>query len=428
MKKIICIIIVSSIIILFSYPFRSQAIANATVYLEANTNNVIVGDEIEVNINLKGQKVSAYSIDIYFDRTKLEFVSGPENSNTIGNKVKIVWYDKQGGSGAKEGKIENLRFKLIDTGIADFTVSGEFFDENANLIQTDFENLEIQILEQENITENMEKSIQRQDSVLLQSLRLDVEGIVPDFEPDVYDYDLTLPNELKDINNIDVQTIAENTNARIDISGNKNLKEGLNVIKIIVTNQEKNQEYKINVTKTNDISLANANLENLAIEYAVLSPEFNNQVIQYNTQVSNEMTKLNILTIPENEQGKVEITGNNNLNEGNNKIEIKVIAPNGFTQRIYIVNVYKRNKQEEEIYNQEVTKVQERLEKAYSVDKTVSNDDGNSDEIKGEDKKDFIENQEPKNHLLVAVDVFIIIAIIIGFLVYKIRKNKKIEY
>ena len=143
MKKIICIIIVSSIIILFSYPFRSQAIANATVYLEANTNNVIVGDEIEVNINLKGQKVSAYSIDIYFDRTKLEFVSGPENSNTIGNKVKIVWYDKQGGSGAKEGKIENLRFKLIDTGIADFTVSGEFFDENANLIQTDFDNLQI---------------------------------------------------------------------------------------------------------------------------------------------------------------------------------------------------------------------------------------------------------------------------------------------
>lgn len=422
MKKIIYFVITIFMIILFSYPLKSRALENATFYLQSDKDNVIIGDEFEVSLNLKGINTSAYSIEIFFDTTKLEFVSGPENSNVIGNKVKIVWYDSNGGTEVKQGELEKLKFKSIAPGIADFDVNGEFFDENTNLMQTDFENFQIEILEQD-VAEGVNgRAIQKQNSTQLKSLRLNVEGIVPDFETDIYDYSLTLPEQLKEIKDIEVQTIAENENAKIEVSGNKNLKDGLNIINVVVTNQGKSQEYKIKVTKTQNLEMANTNLENLAIEYAILSPEFNEQITRYNTQVANEIKQLNILAIPENEKGKVEILGNNNLNEGNNKIEIKVTAPNGFTQRIYEINVYKRNKQEETMYDQEVDKVKKRLEEAYSVNKEVSENDNSGERTINSDKNDESKNENGENkkdYLLMAVDVFIVVSIIIGFLAYK---------
>lgn len=422
MKKIIYFVITIFMIILFSYPVKSRALENATFYLQSDKDNVIIGDEFEVSLNLKGINTSAYSIEIFFDTTKLEFISGPENSNIIGNKVKIVWYDSNGGTEVKQGELEKLKFKSIAPGIADFDVNGDFFDESTNLMQTDFENFQIEILEQDVAEDSNGRSIQKQNSTQLKSLRLDVEGIVPDFETDIYDYSLTLPEQLKEIKDIEVQTIAENENAKIEVSGNKNLKDGLNIINVVVTNQGKSQEYKIKVTKTQNLEMANTNLENLAIEYAILSPEFNEQITRYNTQVANEINQLNILAIPENEKGKVEILGNNNLNEGNNKIEIKVTAPNGFTQRIYEINVYKRNKQEETMYDQEVDKVKKRLEEAYSVNKEVSENDNSGERTINSDKNDESKNENGENkkdYLLMAVDVFIVVSIIIGFLTYK---------
>lgn len=420
MKKIIYFVITIFMIILFSYPLKSRALENATFYLQSDKDNVIIGDEFEVSLNLKEINTSAYSIEIFFDTTKLEFISGPENSNVIGNKVKIVWYDTNGGTEAKQGELEKLKFKSIAPGIADFDVNGEFFDENINLMQTDFENFQIEILEQDVAEDSNGRSIQKQNSTQLKSLRLNVEGIVPDFETDIYDYSLTLPEQLKEIKDIEVQTIAENENAKIEVSGNKNLKDGLNIINVVVTNQGKSQEYKIKVTKTQNLEMANTNLENLAIEYAILSPEFNEQITRYNTQVANEINQLNILAIPENEKGKVDILGNNNLNEGNNKIEIKVTAPNGFTQRIYEINVYKRNKQEETMYDQEVDKVKKRLEEAYSVNKEVSENDNSGETMNNDNNEVKNEKREnKKDYLLMAVDVFIVVSIIIGFLTYK---------
>ena len=420
MKKIIYFVITIFMIILFSYPVKSRTLENATFYLQSDKDNVIIGDEFEVSLNLKGINTSAYSIEIFFDTTKLEFISESENSNVIGNKVKIVWYDTNGGTEAKQGELEKLKFKSIAPGIADFDVNGEFFDENINLMQTDFENFQIEILEQD-VAEGVNgRAIQKQNSTQLKSLRLNVEGIVPDFETDIYDYSLTLPEQLKEIKDIEVQTIAENENAKIEVSGNKNLKDGLNIINVVVTNHEKRQEYKIKVTKTQNLEMANTNLENLAIEYAILSPEFNEQITRYNTQVANEINQLNILAIPENEKGKVEILGNNNLNEGNNKIEIKVTAPNGFTQRIYEINVYKRNKQEETMYDQEVDKVKKRLEEAYSVNKEVSENDNSGETMNNDNNEVKNEKREnKKDYLLMAVDVFIVVSIIIGFLTYK---------
>lgn len=190
------------------------------------------------------------------------------------------------------------------------------------------------------------------------------------------------------------------------------LKQGINTINIKIISEDKTQEknYKIKVTKTLNPEVANTNLEILAIENVLLNPPFENNVTQYNIQVSNEITKLNIFAVPENENGKLEIKGNDNLKEGNNLITITVTAPNGITKRDYTINVYKRSLKEEEIYKKEEEKNEQKLKEAYEIEKTSIENENNSEE-----------NANPKNNYVVMglVGIILVILAISGGIYYK---------
>ena len=186
----------------------------------------------------------------------------------------------------------------------------------------------------------------------LEIMRLDRSGMIPSFNKDITEYYMTIGNH---INNIEITAIPENKEASVQILGNNDLKEGINKIEIIVTSKDKTNEkkYTINLTETSDTETANTNLENLAIENVTLSPEFHSNTTQYNAEVSNTVKSLNILAIPENAKAQIIIEGNENLKEGNNVITIKVIAQNNITERVYKINLYKRNNGEEAEEKQE---------------------------------------------------------------------------
>ena len=72
------------------------------------------------------------------------------------------------------------------------------------------------------------------------------------------------------------------------------------------------------------------------------------------------------------------------------------------------------------MYDQEVDKVKKRLEEAYSVNKTVSENDNSGETMNNDNNEVKNEKREnKKDYLLMAVDVFIVVSIIIGFLTYK---------
>ena len=73
----------------------------------------------------------------------------------------------------------------------------------------------------------------------LQVLRLDKEGMVPNFESGIYQYYLTVPTTIE---KIEVLAIAENPNATVQITGNENLKEGFNIIKVQVLSEDKTRQ------------------------------------------------------------------------------------------------------------------------------------------------------------------------------------------
>lgn len=245
------------------------------------------------------------------------------------------------------------------------------------------------------------------NDVLLKELRVNYEGIVPNFQNDIYKYYLTIPEEVKEI---EIFATAENPNSTIEIKGNTNLKNGLNIIEIEVISKDKEQRntYTIEVTKTNNIELVNANLEILAIENVLLSPPFDSNIIDYEAEVSNETEKVKILAIPQNENAKVEIIGEEHLEEGDNLITINVTAPNTFSRRVYTIKLHKRNNEETIQFMKEEQNNHEKLNGIYSVQRTST---------KTENKIKRTENNNEKN---IKIIIYILISTIVFYIISKL--------
>ena len=402
----ICIILICLMIT------KSFANTTGTVYLNANKEIIEIGEEIEVTINIENIKTAAFTAYLNFDDTKFEYISGTENTNVIGNRVISVWFDQLGGKQAKTGELIKLKFKAKANGLANFVVSGQFYSENGQLIETDFKELQVEVGKKEaKLTSDEQGTDTNKSNADLKSLRVDIEGIVPTFAQDVKQYYLNIRNT---INNVDVLAVAENPKSSIEITGNTNLKDGLNVISIKVVSEDKTQEniYNINVTKTANLDTANTNLETLAIENVLLNPPFDNTITHYDIEISNSTTQLNILAVPENENASTSISGNNDLKEGNNQIVISVTASNGFTKKDFIINAYKRNVQEEEQFINEQEMQQEKLEEAYKIEQTSKVEENISEEANNN-----------KWYIIGGIIGTIIVISIIGIIYFKKKKS-----
>ena len=343
MKKVLTLIMLF-IIIIVNLPIYSLAEDN----LKINTDkeNINLNENFKIYVNIGNIDVASYTLNIYFDNTKVEYISGSDNTNVINNRIINIWYDETGGKNTKNNQeIAVFEFKAKETGIASFYLGGELFDNNANKIQVNNSYTNINISEESKNTRTSE-NIKQTNNSMLKIMRLDKEGIIPEFSPDIKEYYFTTDLST---NSLNITAIPEAENSKVSIIGNENLKEGLNKILIEVTSNDNTSKsvYVINVTKTNNKDTANANLETLAIENVDLEPIFDTNILNYKVSVANDVKSINVFAVPEKIEGKVEISGNTEIKEGDNNVTIKVIAPNGYTYKNYIINVHRRTKEED---------------------------------------------------------------------------------
>ena len=417
MKKIIfCLVFLLIFLGICIKSFAMQNENQDNIYLNVSNTEIKNGEEFSFTINLANIDVAAFDIQIYFNNELLEYVSGPENTNVVGSKIITVWYDETGGEHPKQNcELVKYTFKAKEIETEYIAIQGEFYNAEGIQLQSLTDGIEIIANEQEQ-TETIEISEESEvtsNNSKLKNLRLNHEGITPVFSPDITEY-YFLTEELSAL---EVTAIPENTNANVTISRNTNFKEGLNTIVIEVTSPDKTSktQYTIFVTKTKDLEKANANLEILAFENVTIEPEFANDIYQYHATVSNTTENLNILAIPERQNAKVEVTGGENLQYGNNTVNIQVVAENGYTIKRYTVNVYRRNEEEQKIADEEekinIQKLNTILEKQEE-----------GEEEKNSSNNNIIENIEENLWFVIIYIIFSMI--IIGFVIYRIKKEK----
>ena len=155
------------------------------------------------------------------------------------------------------------------------------------------------------------------------------------------EYTLEVENNIESVY---ITAVPENNRAKISGSGEIKLKEGSNVVPIIVTAENGLKKiYTITVVRktTGETNLSDNNyLQELKIDN--VSIIFNKNKEIYNIYIPHNIEKLNLIYKTEHEKATVIEDGNNSLKEGNNLILLNVIAENG-TKRVYKIYVTKIN-------------------------------------------------------------------------------------
>lgn len=219
------------------------------------------------------------------------------------------------------------------------------------------------------------------------------------FNKDKTSYSVTVPNNVDKLN---VAYKTADAKATAKVTGNTNLEVGTNNIKVVVTAEDgkTTKTYTIKVTKLAtedekpgniidddkdlDICLTSLSLKNLEI-----TPAFASDVYSYEATINmdeKDFSEVVVNAVANDEKATIEITGNTNLVEGENLINVIVKSSNG----------------NEKVYQITVNKVSQKSE-------VVS-----SGKIK-------------KEHLIIGAYVFVLV-IILAIIVIKYIKNKEYVY
>ncbi len=411
------------------------------VFAQINRINVIPskekiekGEEIELSVQIENTEIASMTLQIYFDMTKLEYVDKKtENSHLSNNRILYTWTDSLGGKGKREtSKVQTFLFKGLEDGMASIVVTGEFYDKEGNNVELEDGIASIQIGSENKVEENIDNTNNSDDfeentepnNANLRVMRLNEEGISPVFQKNITDYYFIAKDTLE---SLEVTAIPENKNAKVSITGNRNLKQGENTIQIKVESEDKTNTkvYTIHVTKTSNPELANTNLETLAVREGSLYPPFDASITKYYLEVANNIKNIEVLAIPQKMEAKVEVQKPNELQIGRNKVGVIVTAENGSTHKQYVIDVYRRSEQEDVKAKEEQEKGTEQL-MAILQNEGKEEDKRKEIETKANKQNEEDKKKENTNNLITfGLLGIIIVGFVIGVIVARKRKNKE---
>ncbi|MCL2341840.1 MAG: cadherin-like beta sandwich domain-containing protein [Firmicutes bacterium] len=304
-KRNILILFIFLLILLI--PYKVFAAGNVSVV--SSKSSVISGEEFEESVDLSGVPACAFQLELSFDGNKLEYISGPENSNMVSNTALYTWVDSTGGSSPiKDGTAVTFKFKAKAAGEAVFGIKGMFFDKDSNEIMPVYKGGSVTISNTAGAGPMPAKQSTDPSNAYLGVMRLGVEGISPDFDKNITEYNLIIGTDVSDLN---ITALPENPESRVNIYGDKGLKTGLNKVQIEVISKDGSQKrtYTVNVTKTGEPAKANADLQMLSVENFNITPNFSAGIMLYKASVPSNVEKVNVFAAAESINANVKITG-----------------------------------------------------------------------------------------------------------------------
>jgi len=167
-----------------------------------------------------------------------------------------------------------------------------------------------------------------------------------------------------DVDTVKVTAKVQHSGASYKVTGNTNLKEGTNVIKVTVTAEDgvTKKTYEVKVYKLaeeeiipnvieepEEIEEKEIYLKSLTIEGIELKPAFDSIVYEYTIELEEIVEKLNINAISNVDSAIIEVEGNGEFSEGENEIKIILKDKDGNIVKTYLITVIIGNKSEEQI-------------------------------------------------------------------------------
>lgn len=159
MKKIKNIIIIF-IIILLTLLITTKSYAETQINIISDKREIQKDEEINIKVEITGAEIAAFTLEIYWDSTILEYIKGPENSNYTNNRIIYTWVSNTGRN-QQDLETEQFRFKVLKEENANIAVLGEFYNEDGKKLEIDNTNIELEVKKNENKTTETEEEIKQ---------------------------------------------------------------------------------------------------------------------------------------------------------------------------------------------------------------------------------------------------------------------------
>jgi len=177
----------------------------------------------------------------------------------------------------------------------------------------------------------------------LSSLSVEKDGspyvMTPSFSAGGTEYTVTVPN---DVANVEIKATANSSNIKgITGTGNVALAYGDNLKKVVVTaedNTSKTYNIKIVREKNTDATLTDIKVNNTSI--AGFASGTTNYTLD---AITSSVSTLTVSATTKDSNASYTVSGNTNLQVGNNTITILVTAQDGTTKKTYTLQVYKKS-------------------------------------------------------------------------------------
>ncbi len=183
----------------------------------------------------------------------------------------------------------------------------------------------------------------------LDSITVNVGTLSPTFDKNIFSYNVDVENS---VTSITVSGTKTDSNSNVDGFGTVELSEGENTVEIVVTaeDQVNSSIYIIVVNRAESIvadKSSDNTLRSLSIDGVSFTPQFSAAIDEYTASVENNVTSINVNAVANDENARVNISGNENLAEGNNTVRVKVIAENNAVKTYTIVVFRKKSGNQE---------------------------------------------------------------------------------
>ena len=265
------------------------------------------------NANIESIKVVDPAVDINFDPDISEYYFSIPNEYTK-TELEVVLED------------EKATYEII---------GNENFETGINIVT-------IKVTAQNHETKIYTLNIYREQSgnVFLKELKVTHDGVDyslnPTFNKIISSYTVNVPYE---VDNVTLEATAEHELTTISGLGEKSLLTGTNKFSITTLSEDgSTQIYNVSVIRAKS---SDANLKQLDILEASLSPEFDKDTTEYSLDVSPGITSLNINAVPNDSNATVKIIGNSGFKIGENTVKIEVTAEDG-SKKTYTLKVNRK--------------------------------------------------------------------------------------
>ena len=335
------------IICIFLFPI----IVNASSLIIDCGNDFVNTSTLTCKIKGKSnKKISAVSADVNSSNGLSFFAFNKDND---------IWY----GDG-EEGKIDLVTSNDLtgdfDIGVLSLKASDLRDGGVGNISVVDIRFYDESGIEEklQNVNKNIRIASTDND---LASLNVNNGLLNPAFNKDITTYSATINSS-----NVVIEAKAVNSNAKISGNvGNNNLSYGINNFKINVTSEAGVvKTYTINIIRPNDDNnIINNNINNLKNSTILKELKINDNLIEleenvfeYEVVFSYKIDKLEIIAVPEDNNSIVNINGNDNLQIGENRVQI-IVTANDTTTKTYEINVIRKNKDSDLSSNNNISKL-----------------------------------------------------------------------